>query len=343
MSIQEITDIEIWENFLSNFDPVNKTFLHSWSWGEFQKSLGNKIWRYGVFSKEKKIIGVALIIKIKAKRGTYLLCPHGPYILDEKAYPFFFSKIKELAKKEKAVCVRIAPFIERTDKNIKLFTENKAIRSPLHTHAERTWVLDITPNEETLLKNMRKTTRYCIKKAIKEEGLVIKTKNKISEKDISTYLMLQEDTKKRHGWTPYSRKYIEEQTKIFSKHNEVSIITAEYNNEPLASAIIFYWQKIGFYFHGASSSKDHKINAPYLIQWEAIKEGKRRGCSLYNFWGIADLDEVPKSHPWYGITLFKKGFGGFEQRLVYSFDFPVSYKYFFTYAIEKIRKWKRKL
>ena len=73
MEIREIESKSLWENFL--FQCEEKSFLQSWNWGEFQKKMGNKIWRLGVF-KNDELIGVTLVIKIDAKRGKFLFVPH---------------------------------------------------------------------------------------------------------------------------------------------------------------------------------------------------------------------------------------------------------------------------
>ena len=67
--IKKISDKVIWENFLLGCQ--EKTFLDSWNWGEFQKKEGEKIWRLGVYNGEE-LVALALAIKIKAKRGTFL-------------------------------------------------------------------------------------------------------------------------------------------------------------------------------------------------------------------------------------------------------------------------------
>jgi len=88
-----------------------------------------------------------------------------------------------------------------------------------------------------------------------------------------------------------------------------------------------------------------KIPVSYLLQWEAIKEGKKRGCKTYNFWGIAPESELEakKDHPWKGLSLFKKGFGGYKKEYVKTQDFPLSWKYWPIYLFEEIRKRKRNL
>jgi hypothetical protein len=47
MEIKEIKDKEIWEGFLEKCK--EKTFLQSFNWGEFNKMMGNKVWRLGYF------------------------------------------------------------------------------------------------------------------------------------------------------------------------------------------------------------------------------------------------------------------------------------------------------
>ena len=48
-------------------------------------------------------------------------------------------------------------------------------------------------------------------------------------------------------------------------------------------------------------------------------------------------------HPWYGLSLFKMGFGGRSKEYIKSQDFVISQKYWLNYIIEKLRKFKRGL
>jgi len=113
--------------------------------------------------------------------------------------------------------------------------------------------------------------------------------------------------------------------------------------------MIIYWQSIAFYHQGASVFS--KIPASYLLQWEAIKEAKKRGCGIYNFWGIApgiknsnDLKSSKiKRHPWWGLSLFKIGFGGYKKEYVKTQDYPLKKSYIFTRIFENIRKIRRGL
>ena len=64
--VKEISSKNLWEKFVLQNDP--KSFLQSWNWGETNKILGKKIFRLG-FTKDKKLVGVCLVIEEKAKTG----------------------------------------------------------------------------------------------------------------------------------------------------------------------------------------------------------------------------------------------------------------------------------
>ena len=353
MYIQEINNKNIWENTLKK--KKQKTFLDSWNWGEFNKSIGNSTQRLAVLDNNK-IELLTLIIKIRARRGNFLFIPHGPVIVDDKLdllqkkilLKTLLSKIKDIAQKEHFSFIRIAPILPYNIDNEKLFSDLGFRRAPLHIHPEVTWVLDIQPDEETLLRNMRKTTRYLIRKAKKEE---VKIEQSTNIDDVQIFDKLYSKTVQRHHFVPFSLNYLKNEFKSFIGDNQIIIFLAKYKEEILASAMIIFWQDIAFYHQGASSNKHPKIPAAYLLQWEAIKEAKRRGCRQYNFWGIVPqikkIEDLKKpsirKHPWWGLSLFKIGFGGKREEYVKTQDLPLSWKYWATSTFEKIRKYKRHL
>jgi lipid II:glycine glycyltransferase (peptidoglycan interpeptide bridge formation enzyme) len=349
MEIKEIQNKEIWENLFKECE--EKTFLQSWNWGEFQKMMGNKIWRFYIFKADRDPVSVALIIKIQAKRGTFLFVPHGLNINSKfkdqksKLLEVLLNKLIEITKKENASFIRISPILEKNEENVKIFRDLGFKEAPIHIHPELTWESDITPSEEELLMKMRKTTRYLIKHAQKNKEIEIVQSNKLE--GVEVFNKLYQETVDRHHFVPFSLDYLKDEFLAFSKENQIAIFLGKYKNEIVSSGIFIFWQGIGFYHHGASSLKYPKIPVSYLLQWEAIKEAKKRGCKIYNFWGIAPItsDFKPQNsdHPWAGLTLFKMGFGGYKKEYVKTQDFPISKKYWLTYFIEKLRKTKRGL
>jgi lipid II:glycine glycyltransferase (peptidoglycan interpeptide bridge formation enzyme) len=328
MKVSEVKDKKTWEEFAQNFSPNN--FLASWAWGEFNEQMGDEIFRLGVWSRNE-LVGACLAIKVSAKRGSFLLCPSGPMLkkFDSKLFESFISELKQVATEKNLSFIRVRP-LEEVGKLEELIKKQGFRRSPTHVHAQVSWGLDITESEENLLVNMRKTTRYLVKNAIRE-GLVIKEENTLN--GVRILENLQEETVLRHKFRPFSNKYLEKEFETFRKDNQVKILLVYKNKEVLGAAMIIFYGDSAFYHHGASVRT--KTPASYLLQWEAIKEAKKMGKKFYNFWGIAPTDS-PK-HPWAGLTYFKQGFGGFRIEYTKPHDFPISRFYPLIYWFEKIR------
>jgi len=350
MNIKEINNREEWEGFL--LQCTEKTFLHSWNWGEFNLKMGNKIWRLGAYENER-IIGVIFVYKVFARRGIFLFIPHGPVILDglttqdkKEILELFLIQIKNLAIQEGASFIRVSPIFSRNEENENIFLDLGFRQAPIHMHPEVTWELDITLPEEELLMNMRKTTRYLIRQAEKNKDIEILKSNNIE--DLKLFWPVYKQTAKRHHFIVFSEKYLEAEVNSLIQDNQISIFLGKYKGQVVSAAIFVFWQDACFYHHAGSLSKYKKIPVSYLLQWEAIKEAKRRGCKIYNFWGIApdietEADAIKSKHPWAGLSLFKMGFGGYSKKYVKTQDFIISWRYWISYMIETIRRKKRNL
>lgn len=346
MQIREITDKTQWENFV--YAQNANTFLQSWNWGEFNRLSGDKIFRLGIFENDN-LIGVALIIKVNARRGKFLFCPHGPIMESRKVEPacrqagvesrklsgILFDYLKNLAIKEKVDFVRFSPLIENMPENLKIFQDYGFRNAPVHMmHPELSWLLDISKNEEEILKGMRKTTRNLVRRAEKENVEIIEVK---SIEGIEEFYKLLMQTVGRHGFIPFPREYLKKELESFAPENRISIFFAKHAGQVLSSAIIVFYGNSSYYHHGASFAS--KIPASYLLMWRIIQESKKRDCKIFNFWGIAP--EGQPKHPWAGLTLFKTGFGGFKEEYLHCQDLPITSKYWFNWLVESVRRWKR--
>ena len=308
--------------------------------------MGNKIWRLGIFNNGS-LVEIALVTKFKTGRGTFLLIQHLCNIDNQKAnikketLKTLLEKLKEIGKQEKAAFIRIAPLWERNEENKKIFHDLGFRKSPMHANAySATWKLDLSPSEDDLLKNMRKTTRYLIRQAQKNNDIGIFQSQNIKDVDIFNNLM-REVAKTQH-FVPFAVKHPNHEFSVFNDDNQVSLFFGKYKEEIVAGAFVVFWSNIGFYHHAALLFQYHKFPIAYLLQWEAIKEAKKRGCVLYDFWGFTDPKKYPK-HPWAGPTLFKMGFGGRAFEYVKTQDLSLSKKYWLTFVFEKLRKIKRGL
>ena len=116
--VKEIKDKNLWEKFVLSNKP--KSFLQSWKWGETNRLMGDRVIRLGFFD-DKKLGGVCLLIKQKAKRGPHFLIPAGP-ILDwgnKSLVEFFLKTLKRKASDEGVWFVRVRPeLLDSKENNI---------------------------------------------------------------------------------------------------------------------------------------------------------------------------------------------------------------------------------
>jgi len=76
------------------------------------------------------------------------------------------------------------------------------------------------------------------------------------------------------------------------------------------------------------SRSTHREKMPtYLLQWEAMKRAKEKGCRVYDLWGAPDVFD--ESDSMWGVYRFKEGLGGKVARTMGAWDFaptPFWYK-----------------
>ncbi len=336
ITVKPISSEHVWEEFLAQRPEAS--FLQSWYWGVFQENLGRTIARAGFYSRDH-LVGVMLSIIEPAKRGKYFAVPGGPVIDwdNQLVVKAFVEEITNQAQSTGCSFVRVRPQLEASDFSVKLFAKLGFSKSPMHLGAELTHQLDLTPPEEEILAQMRKSTRYEIKKAQKT-GLNITTST--NPADIKTFYEIQLATARRQHFIPFTYEFLHEQFKTFAGQNQAMLYSAYFEKTLLAQALIIFYGQEAVYHYGASTEAGRKYPGAYLIQWAAIKEAKRRGLKRYNFWGVAD----DPSHRYYSLSIFKRGFGGYDFNYLHAHDFVISKpRYVINFAIENIRKKLRKL
>ena len=327
-----------WERFLTALKP--HSFLQSWKWGRHYEQTGSKIFRVGVYNGGT-LVGIALFIKIRARRGVFLVCPHGPLIADShdegRALAALVHYCTEIARDEECDFIRFCPLSPATEASRALYRTLGFRDAPIHMHPELSWILDITKSEEQLLKEMRKTTRYTIKK-MEKEGVEITQSSDAA--DMEQFWSVYEATFERQQFTPFGKEYLGTEFALYNKDDQAVFFFGKFKGEVVAAAIIIFYNGQAFYHHSGSRAGAGS-NVSYLLQWRVIQEAKRRGCTLYNFWGIAPEDKP--NHAWTGLSLFKKGFGGFAEAYLHAQDKPLTTRYALNYAIETVRRVRRHL
>lgn len=339
ITVEQITEQSTWENFIQSHPEAN--FLQSWLWGEFNQRLDRKTYRQGFF-ENGKLVGVMLAIVEPARRARYLTVPGGP-IIDWHNQVLVATAVQEmqrLGKSEHCAFVRVRPQIVENQENRQLFASFGFRRAKMHLHAELTSQLDITKTEDELRDEFRKNTRYELKQA-KKRGIVVSSTT--NPEAIDEFYNLQLQTAQRHGFVPYGKKFLKEQFAVFAASDKALLYRAETaDGQLIAQAFVIFYNQEAAYHYGASTELGRKEPGAYAIQWEAIKEAKRRGLSRYNFWGVVLPEQT--DHRFYGVSVFKRGFKGEDVEYLHARDLVINWpKYLPNLTVETIRKRRRHL
>lgn len=338
MTINFIESENQWESFILKFPEAN--FLQSWYWGEFHRSLGKDVVRL-VIESDNEVLILAQIVVEKARRGTYLTIAGGPLfkLEDSKYFARFVTEIKKLAVQKKASFIRVRPQLYKSDEVEKVFSANGFVSSPMHLTADLTIQLDLNLGAEQLLKEMRKNTRYEIRRSQK---LGIKTKISTDSNLLKSFYQHQLVLAEKHKFVPFSEEFLSKQFVEFKKHDLVELISSyDENDNLLASAFIIFYNDEAVYHYGISTLDNQKLPGSYACQWRAIERAIERGCNRYNLWGVAPLDQP--DHRFAGVSIFKRGFGGKEVEYLAAHDLATSPKYYLTKFFEDLRRRYRRL
>lgn len=314
-------------------------FLQTSAWGRVYETDGETVFYRGV-KKDDTLVASALIILKPAKRGRYLEIPGGPLLdwdKDKKTLKFFLDEVRKMAVEHKCVFVRMRPNIYDTPEHEKLAQEMGLAKSPMHLHAEHTVMLDLTKSEDELLADMRRQTRYDVRRSAK---LGIKVDYDNSKEAFDAFYDIQLKTAERQGFIPSSRKFIQAQREAFG--DNARIYTASLDGTVLAKGLILLQKPEAIYHEAASTDEGRKLPGAHALQWQVIKDAKEMGLKRYNLFGIAPPNSP--HHRYAGVTTFKCGFGGEQVTFMPAQDLPVKkLHYKAVHTLEEIRKKRRHL
>jgi peptidoglycan pentaglycine glycine transferase (the first glycine) len=205
---------------------------------------------------------------------------------------------------------------------------------------KNTLLIDLSPTEEELLAQMKQKTRYNIRLAQKK-GVTLRVG---TQEDFGMLYKMYAETSVRDGFVIRDEEYYRTVWATFMantqspiSHLNSSITTyqlpsaepliAEVNHEPIAALFVFYFAGRAYYVYGMSRNAHREKMPTQLLQWEAMKHAKAKGCTLYDLWGAPDVFD--ESDSMWGVYRFKEGLGGKVVRTLGAWDFapnPLWYK-----------------
>jgi len=324
-------EIKILKEQPENYNELATHPLQSWQWGEFRKDQGVAVVRLGIFQKAK----LMQVFQI-----TFHQIPHLPFsigYLPKSSLPSkeVINKLKEIGQEKKAIFIKIEPNTEKSEiRNSKSETLGLIKGKPLFT--KYTSVIDLTKIEEELLKSFKPKTRYNIHLAEKH-GVSVREDN--SEKAFVEYLKLLFETTKRQGFYAHNEKYHQKQWEILKDAGISHLLSAAHEGKTLSAFLLFVFNKTLYYPYGASTRENRELMAPTLLMWEAIRFGKKMGCTSFDLWGDIGPNPSP-DNPYFGFHKFKEGFSPKLTEFLGTYDLVINPGLYQLYKISDSLRWK---
>lgn len=304
-----------WQNFLKNHP--NAHILQTAEWGELKSAFGWDVLR--IISGDE---GIQLLFR-KLPLGFTIAYAPKPVSGNQLALisAQLRVEIDAVCRNKRAVFLKIEPDVWDSE-YIALDPERwPLIPSPHNIQPPRTVVISLEGSIDDILARMKQKCRYNIRLAEKK-SITVRTWD-----DLDGFHQLMRVTGGRDGFGVHSLAYYRKAYELFHPAGMAELLLAEFESKPLAALMVFANGARSWYLYGASNDEERNRMPTYLLQWQAIKWAKERGCSVYDLWGVPDVDEVAletqfeiRHDELWGVYRFKRGFGGQVKRAAQALD-----------------------
>ena len=318
-----------WNRFLQ--DCPNTHLLQTGAWGELKSAFGWKPVR--IISENA---GAQILFRKLPLGFTIAYIPKLD-VSDQRlaVSDVFWKEVDLVCKKYRAVFLKIEP--DSWDDQLLDTWHLKLDTSPHNIQPPRTIIVDIRGSEDDILARMKQKCRYNIRLAEKK-GVTVRIWD-----DLVGFHQMIRATGGRDGFGVHSLDYYRQAYELFHPTGTCELLVAEYEGKPLAALMVFAYGTRAWYVYGASNDEERNRMPAYLLQWEAMRWAKARGCEEYDLWGVPDEDEATleaqfenRSDGLWGVYRFKRGFGGELKRAAQAMDRvynPLLYKLYTQYMI----------
>jgi lipid II:glycine glycyltransferase (peptidoglycan interpeptide bridge formation enzyme) len=304
-------------------------FLHDWAWAEVAAFDGQPQRRY-VLEEDAEIVAVAAAqVRPLVAGRTFWYVPHGP-VLDYddpragERMRAMVAGLREAGRLQRAVAVKLEPRLEAGDAGLAAFERRGLRRTGETLQIGQTRIVELG-DDDALLAGFDKDTRYGVRRAGRE-GVVVETATDADDTAaIDALHELVRETQRRAGFPLPPRERFRVAWRALAGAGRAAILEARREGELLASGLVVVEGDRSFYLFSGSRREERgepKRYASYALQWAMMRLARERGVRRHDLWGIAPAGAGPE-HPWHGVGLFKKGFGGREVVWAGSWDLVV--------------------
>jgi lipid II:glycine glycyltransferase (peptidoglycan interpeptide bridge formation enzyme) len=331
---QHSIDPSVWDDFVARH--ADGHILQTSSWGALKSQFGWADERVGLAGNGDLVAGAQILIRrLPAGLGHLAYVPKGPLTDwdDEAQVRALLALLDRTARSRGAIALMIEPDLPDEIAHCERLRALGFRPSPFDAiQPRRTLVVDISADEETILKAFKSKTRYNVRLAARK-GVTVREADKV---DLPAFHTLMAATAARDRFGVHTPAYYEEAYRLFVPRNWARLLLAEVEGEPVAALMVFALPPRAWYLVGASGDVHREKMPAYSLQWEATRWARSLGCTTYDLYGVPDEDAetleaefTQRRDGLWGVYRFKRGFGGRLVRSVGAWDrvyAPVRYR-----------------
>jgi lipid II:glycine glycyltransferase (peptidoglycan interpeptide bridge formation enzyme) len=314
--------------------------LQTHEWGAVKIDNGWLPTPWAWWNEQGQVVAAALILRRRLfttswlKNPSVMYLPKGP-LLDWGDVPLrrqVLADLADIGQRNGAIFIKLDPDVgigigipgEAGARECEL---GESVLQDLLTYGwhlsdeqvqfRNTVLIDLTPDLDQLLANMKQKTRYNIRLA-ERKGVIVRVGD---ASDFELLYRLYVETSIRDDFVIRDWRYYQKLWSTMLDAGLAEPLIAEVQGHPVAGVVIFRFAGRAWYMQGMSGLEHREKMPNYLLQWEAIRRAKLAGCQTYDLWGAPD--EFIEGDPLWGVYRFKEGLGGQVVRGLGAWDLPV--------------------
>ena len=322
------------------------SFLQTREWAAVKKEVGwtseEMVWRddAGDVTAAGSLLVRSMSIFGFGPRVSIGYIPRGPLLdwRDSSLRAKLLRDLEQLTREKRLVFLKIDPEVVLSkadgeaepgsppeDEVCRELLARKWRFSPEQVQFKNTMVIHLDGDEDVWLARMKQKTRYNLRLAQKN-GVTVR---RAEARDLPLLYAMFVETANRDGFILRPEAYYLRTWEMFMRNDMAEGLIAEVDGVAVAGLIYLYLASRAWYVYGMSTSLHREKMPNYLLQWEAMRSAKAKGCLEYDLWGAPDT--LSEADPMYGVYRFKEGLGGEFQSTIGAWDFPARPGLYFIY------------
>jgi lipid II:glycine glycyltransferase (peptidoglycan interpeptide bridge formation enzyme) len=309
------TDRPAWDAFIASRPETD--VLQAWGWGECTALADEPPIRL-LLEDHQRIRGVAQALMRPAGFGHKVAyVPHGP-VWDrsapdaDKLFAWLLQGLRTLARKEKAIVVKLDPRAEPGDhtKLAKLAEDHKLRLGP-DLQAPTTRIVDLLDGGEQLEASWQADARNLMRRA-EREGTHVTISREPDPAEIAILHDLLGKVAERANFRIRSPEFLTRLATEFASTHGWYLGIARVDDTPIATMAFPRVGNRAYYLYGALL-RDPRYKHHYgshAVMAAMLKALQADGARSVDMWGVVEPDDDQADPAWKGFSDFKRTFGG---------------------------------